>query len=371
MAREGKSICVSPLDQEDVSLRSGACGEPSAEEAMMTNLGLPMILASVLSAFAVQSPFAVRWPEKSGPPIYISPRGDDSADGLTRNSAMLTPERAQAKADRLHAAVIYLLGGVFSRATPISIKATSSLREWRAFPGEKPVLEGNGKVSAAFTVQGTDVVIEGLQIQNFRDNGIVIKGASGVVISNNEITDIASSRWNEAGILGMQAASNVVISRNSIRRTGYSGVQFAASVDGDISNPKIINNSIEKTCQVVPDCGAIYVTGRPSKPVRAVISGNEIADYGPPTQQTKAVYLDDNASGAVVERNRISGRGSYPIAIHGGSNNQIRKNVITTLRQQKVIFSQSRGNTPSTSMTGNRIEENTINGVASSDITAN
>jgi hypothetical protein len=293
--------------------------------------------------------------------IYVSPHGDDAASGMSSRSPLRTLERAKSAVLKAGGGTVYLMTGVFNRSEMFLLPPVAGRQQWRAAPGEHPALDGGGKTDTAIGVVSNDVLIDGLELRDFTRNGIVVSGGSRVTIAHNYIHDITSSGWNQAGILGMQVAPDATIEANRLANLGYAGIQFAAGADGDLSRPHIVNNDIRSSCRVVADCGAIYLSGRTSRSGGAMVDRNRITDYGPAGNETKAIYLDDGLSDAIVRKNNIAGRGSYAVHIHGGRNNLISRNSIRLGEGQKALFYQ-RWKSP---MEGNHFVDNILYHVSS------
>ncbi len=295
----------------------------------------------------------------SGRAVYVSPTGSDAADGRGRATAFRSLERAQAALKSGVADTVYLTDGVFRRSAPLQITGLGRPQSWLAAPGAHPVLDGGGRADAAIGVNGADITVAGLRVTNFAQNGIVVLGGTNVTIRDNRIDRIASSGWNTAAIMVMHYGKGVTVARNSIADTGYVGIGYFAGPDGDLSGARILDNELTGTCRKVADCGAIYIIGRTPTANGAVIRGNHIDDYGPAGNETKAIYLDDNLSGAEVSGNVISGRGSYAIQLHGGSGNRVVGNTVTLSPGQPFLFHQE---LPGRRMTGNVVSDNIVRG---------
>ncbi|WP_454884457.1 right-handed parallel beta-helix repeat-containing protein [Sphingomonas oryzagri] len=296
--------------------------------------------------------------------LYVSPKGSDSNSGTAPATPFQSPERAEAEIIKRGSGTVYLMGGVFNRKTPLQIVRGASSQRWTAYQGQYPVLDGLGQTPDAIRVTADNVMIDGLVIRNYVNNGIVVNDSADAKIDNNRISNIASTRWTQAGILILGRSPSASITRNGISHVGYAGIQaFTAPPDGNLANLVITSNEVDDACKTKDDCGAIYVGGRSPTSDGAVIRGNTIKGYGGPNlQKGFGIYLDDWASKAQVVGNIIGGSGTNPIFIHGGKGNIISGNTITVTPGQQALFVGGAAGDRDSNMSGNRFERNTVHG---------
>lgn len=296
--------------------------------------------------------------------VYVSPTGSDRNDGLSPNSPLATPERAEAEIAKRGSGTVYLMGGLYNRKATLTIPHGAPPQKWEAFQGGEPIFDGAGKVLDAIWVKAGGVTIDGLTIRNFVNNGIWAYDAPNLTISHNHIFNIASTKWGQAGVEVLGNSPNAKITDNEISTTGYAGIEVYGNPPADTSGTLIANNVISDTCRTKDDCGAIYVSGRSRKSDGAIIRNNQISNYGlPPLKKAFGIYLDDFASNMKLTGNTISGRGSNPIFIHGGEGNIVTDNTLTISAGQQVIYYDTAYGPQKSDMHGNIIERNIIRGV--------
>jgi hypothetical protein len=260
--------------------------------------------------------------------IYVRTGAPDGGDGKTPGRAFNSLQTAALKSEASEdITTIVVLPGTYVLEGPIEVRNAGSHLTWAARPPKSVLLDGAGRAKAALRVWGGNVTITGFKVHNFAEDGIVIQSAHDVVIDNNEIAHIRSRQWSRGAVHGIGIATRVTVTHNVISDTDYAGVLFEAARDGDLRNNRIEGNRITQVCQRIADCGAIYEGGRASKSGGLIVAANFIRDYGHPEKATKGIYLDDGLSGAIVENNEVRGSGSFPLQIHGGSNNVVRNNL--------------------------------------------
>ena len=316
---------------------------------------------TLISMFIAISSTSAAWSEQiQSVVLFISPKGSDNNSGTSTDAPFASLQRGEQEITKSGAGTAYLMDGTFLMPTPLLINGSALWQRWLALPGSKPKLDGGGTASTAIIVSSKNVIVDGLTITNFRDHGILVRDAGNVVISNNWIEEIKSTRWSQAGIMILENAPHVTVSGNSLKGMGQGGIEFFASAAGNISRPLIVGNLLIGTCRAVVDCGAIYVGGRSQSSDHAIIRNNRIIDYGPQDRETKAIYLDDFLSSALVTENEISGSGTYPLEIHGGRNNIITKNTINPGSQKALILYYRKSGPRASRMDGNIVSNNTF-----------
>jgi hypothetical protein len=290
--------------------------------------------------------------------VFIAPAG--GGDGRTADhplamSALVSNPSLISDGDE-----ILLLQGVYDIGRSPQLRANNvTMRSVKPYAA---ILDGQSKSQNALVVRGNGDTVSGLVIRNFTDNGILIIGAVGTKILNNRITDITSSTWSRGAIHGGDMAPGTLVEGNLIQRTGFAGIIFDTRPDGDLSNITIRKNTVVQTCQVQRDCGAIYINGRANRSLgKSIIEDNVVQDFGPSQNETKGIYLDDWASGVIVRRNNISGRGSFAFQVHGGSDNQITQNKVNVAGD--FLLYQSNDSGGGRPMKGNSVTRNSTNTV--------
>lgn len=260
--------------------------------------------------------------------LYVSANGDDAVSGLSRASALRTPEKALEKSQGMRGDVRLVLSGKFDRDRPIVIDRKLRGLVLESDPRRPAVLRARGVVGAAVVAYADRVKISGLTIIGYRDRGIFVSDARYATIRNNRISEIRSTGWSQGAIHLTGSTAGAVIDSNIINGADYAGILVDTKITSDVSNITITRNRISQTCRRVADCGAIYINDRGRRSSGSRIAYNTVNDFGPQEAKGRGIYLDDWASHVLVEGNRVEGRGSFAFQIHGGNYNVIRNNTV-------------------------------------------
>lgn len=180
-----------------------------------------------------------------------------------------------------------------------------------------------------------------------RDNTIVDSAVQKV---GNRIVSIPNP--SEAAI---GAGSAAIVSGNTIRSAAYNGIR----VYGD---SVIQRNSIVAACQVLDDCGGIYLNTHGNG---TEISGNFVqslpgntAGTTIPVTRAVGIYLDDGARLVTVANNRIIDA-DFGIQVHDASENLVQNNTFFANRRYQLWFQeQYNGRRAAGDIFGNRISSN-------------
>jgi len=309
-------------------------------------------------------------PQLISPAIYVSPTGSDSNNGQSASAPFLTLEKAQTAMQGSSTKVVYLMGGTYARTTMLWLTTADAGESWLGYPEQTPILDGGGTLATAIAVEGNNITIRWLTIQNVVNTGILAGnavssggggGVSGVLIDSNTIKNIYSTGWSQAAIRAY-GFNNGRISHNLIRNANYCGIIVLASSGSTqiITNLTIEYNAIYDTMKTVADGGAIYVQDVPHLSTGITINNNIIGNYGSPTNQSKAIYFDDEMSNVTAKNNIVYGTGSFAFQIHGGNNNVFENNIFDISGAAQLgIYQYSSGN-PNYGMSGNVITCNIV-----------
>lgn len=193
-------------------------------------------------------------------------------------------------------------------------------------------------------------------------NGIVAVRSTGITIRGNTVVDssMVGSPSPSPAAINMGLASWVLVEANTIRNSGYIGIRFKRRA-------KILNNTIVDSCQVLDDCGAIYVWADDdpvpdlmSEVVGNLVDGTRPSDADTPyPSYSSGIYLDDLTNGVKVTGNTVTNADSG-VHIHNGFNLDVESNALKNNRRNQVYLSMGHIRVPGERLTNNRFSENTF-----------
>ncbi len=247
--------------------------------------------------------------------------------------------------------MVYLRVGVYQRKEPFILTEEDSGSTWKIYPSDpvnSAILDGSGLDDILLILGGSHITVEGLTIRNYSSRGIGVHGGKGWknakphfhedyptaahnVIRNNivENGNVPSPGWDRAAINTQGTTPNSHILHNVVRNTTGYGIGVWALQEGDdISGTLVSGNAVLNTCTRAKDGAAIYICDRTAASKAIMVENNFVRDYGDYEHELRAVYLDDWASNTTVCGNILTGKGTQPVLIHGGSNNVVTGNII-------------------------------------------
>ena len=301
--------------------------------------------------------------------VYVSANGDDGASGLSRATALRTPEKALEKSRGMRGDVRLVLSGNFERDRPIVIDRSLRGLVLESDPRRPAVLRARGSAGSAVIAYADRVQISGLTIVGFRDRGIFVNDARYATIRNNRVYETRSTAWSQAAIHLTGTTAGAVIDSNIVDGADYGGILVDTNTSSDVSNIAITRNRVSQSCRRVADCGAIHINDRGRRSTGSRIAYNTVSDFGPREAKGRGIYLDDWASHVLVEHNRIEGRGSYAFQIHGGNHNVIRYNKVALGDfTQPFLYQRHVSQASWPAMSGNAIFDNEYVGARSTSL---
>ena len=286
--------------------------------------------------------------------------------------------------------------GTVTRA--LYLTAADSGQTYSYYPPDgydSAILDG-GSTSASTGIEemiaidgGSNITINGLQIQHFRWFGIGSHGgehfyepfpnssgvSSGNTITNNIVHDGGYDTsivfgYGVAAITNEENIPNLTITNNVVYNDPAHGILSEAGnkgSGGSINNLLYQNNVVLNTCTAVDDCSALYAqdTNATSTNIRMIDNFVRDAGFSSGPATGHAINLDDGTSNVTVTGNILTGRFLYAFGIHGGKNDTYDHNIVDlgSDGQQAIGYYQNSldtTNTPLTAMTGNSFTGNII-----------
>jgi hypothetical protein len=284
---------------------------------------------------------------------FVAPTGSDRNNGTSVSTPFATIEKAQSAVRRGGSKVVCLRGGTYNRATPLTLTSSDDGETWQYYPPDgvdSAVLDGRGATDIVQIVGGSNIVINGLKVQNFHAYGIHSQGgtrfgvpaASGNTIENCDIGFNTMTSWNSGAFYSEGAAPKTAIKGNYVHDVGSQGIAIntwfnpSDKIDGSV----IADNVVLRAVQRMSDGGAIYVSMHGGDQTSHVtVTNNFVRDYGAPGVTGAAgIYLDDNASHVTVTGNVVApptegsvgagNLGAAAVEIHNGNHNTISGNIL-------------------------------------------
>lgn len=154
---------------------------------------------------------------------FVSPGGDDAFNGLSPSAPFRTI--AVALGVVRPGDTVAILPGSYDESLTLSTfgdpQATTTIRG----EGGTPVLNGGRTRAIGFACVGcTNVTLEGLEIRDFSDIGVLVTNSSSVVVRNLEVHDngfaARSEPWIEGYGIHADDSSDVTIEANEVYRNG-------------------------------------------------------------------------------------------------------------------------------------------------------
>lgn len=200
--------------------------------------------------------------------------------------------------------------------------------------GDRPVLDGQGKLSEGVLSSGNNFTVSGFEIRNYTDNGVLVEGvtdvhihnilaedvgiygiypvqSTNVLVENVEVSGVA-----DAGIYAGQC-ENVVI-RNSVVHHNVIGIEIENTDGGEAYGNHAYDNTVGILVVLLPQ-----LTSKVSKDTKVydnLVEDNNTANFGPagatvsilPPGIGILLLATDNAE---AYNNRVEGNKSTGIAV--------------------------------------------------------
>lgn len=339
--------------------------------------GLVKRLATIAAIAAVSAAGYVH----GGYAFYVSPRGDDEADG-SRQRPWKTIGRALRDAGP--DTTISLCNGIYRESVLIKDRGGAEGRPLtlRSAEGERAVLDGDFSKDTGIIVEVPYVTICGLEIRNYRQNGIFLRGprAHHILVEKNVIHHISSSPTGEGrGARGIWAlaVSDCTIRQNTIYFVVGNSECFGVLFDlRSAKKTPISNTVIEKNLLYWLDKAGVRIVDN-SHPDRchvlagpAHIRGNisvHNAYVGLEVNYVNTAVTEDGPLGqkegapVCVEDNFVGWCSTYGLNPKQSADGLVRHNTI--YRTQLVGYLQSGHDSYRMRVEGNLLAENIVGSI--------
>ncbi len=116
---------------------------------------------------------------------YVSPTGNDDADGLTESTAWATIDNGDQKEILMPGDTVNILAGTYMISAKIDLKTNGLIDApivYQNYGGEKVILDAASNGLVIIESNANHVIIKGLELMNTTDQGIHVKGDSTKII---------------------------------------------------------------------------------------------------------------------------------------------------------------------------------------------
>jgi parallel beta-helix repeat protein len=178
---------------------------------------------------------------------------------------------------------------------------------------------------------------------------------SGVLVSGDTVLSLPTASYG-----GIRPGAQGEVTGNTVIDTGYSGIWPG-------SGTKVNNNYVRGACSVLDDCAGIYasqpnhngiITGNFVENSRGALEGK--SNTTPARTQAQGIYLDEGASGVVVDNNTVI-NADNGIQLHIAANNTIKNNKLYGNRSNQIWLQETSNRVRTTGdLYGNAISNNQL-----------
>lgn len=208
----------------------------------------------------------------------------------------------------------------------------------------------NSSENGIVNTGGSGLTVDASSIRNSRHDAIIVKWGGGNESITNSTIDASGGLGmptNARGAIDLTLGSGPTIAGNHVTNSGYIGIRF-------FRNAAVSNNIVDAACQVLTDCGGMYVAAPDKLPLNTRITGNTVTNTSPAQRLSWGLQMDDHANAVSVSKNTFSGNANG-IMIFDGFGNTINGNSFDTSKQAHIQMAED-GTTASVrnnSVTGN------------------
>jgi parallel beta-helix repeat protein len=162
--------------------------------------------------------------------------------------------------------------------------------------GKQPVLDGQAQHANGISATGNNLVIENLTLRNYRNNGVFVDGATGIVLRDLFVEDtgvygvypvhcsdvlierVTATGVNDAGIYVGQCRNIVV--RDSIGYGNVIGIEVENSIGAEIYNNQAYGNSVGIFIDLLPNLPS--KASRGTRLYNNISRDNNLANFSTP-----------------------------------------------------------------------------------------
>jgi parallel beta-helix repeat protein len=286
---------------------------------------ISLVLVSALSAWAAEQE---KYPERNASAPAVGPQ-------TVRGTFSVGPgQTIQAAVDRARPGDrIEVLPGVYNESVTIDFDDIELVGVSRN--GERPVLDGRGALNDAVLVSGNNFVVSGLEIRNYKGNGVVVNKAKNATFKNvvcqntgkygvypvlcdGVLCDgcVVSDVW-DAGVYAGQCQNVVIQNCEAYRNT--IGIETENCVNVLMVNNSAHHNSLGLLVVLLPDLPTTVASD--ARVINNRVLDNNYPNLSPPGNTVNLVepgngIIVNAADNTEVTKNEVRGNGSYGIAMY-------------------------------------------------------
>lgn len=218
----------------------------------------------------------------SGLPVTDAPANSGRAAAAAANTGSSQPTARAATTLRVRSAtsiqtvvdsaipgdIVEIEAGTYNEAV-VTDTPGITLRGIADAAGKQPVLDGKGQHANGISATGNNLVIENLTLRNYRNNGVFVDGATGIVLRDLFVEDtgvygvypvhcsdvlierVTATGVNDAGIYVGQCRNIVV--RDSIGYGNVIGIEVENSIGAEVYNNEAYGNSVGIFIDLLPN----------------------------------------------------------------------------------------------------------------------
>ncbi len=339
----------------------------------------PLLAPTLALGATASANLAITITASSAPAFYVATSGSDSNPGTLAAPFATLGKCQNAMQNSGTIKTCYIRAGTYHPTASgggcvshlgvgaVNLTPSDNGETWSYYPGDgynTAIIDGGSSLGCAFYIGGaSNITINGIQMQNFLENGVgAVDAGPGILITNNIIHDITEPSSGCNGCDTYLAAvqfecfgpsphwGGYTISHNYIYNIG----QMATRVDNGNgtaqqcvtqNNEQIIiaNNYVRNVCATNGDCGAFY-----AESVQALSSWPTLVQYNY-ARDVDPNHVPDPVTGTAYGANMIYQDGYM-------NNQQIIGNVLVTPGSYSCWHADGSANTVAH---GNICDENT------------
>jgi hypothetical protein len=227
---------------------------------------------------------------------------------------------------------VYLRSGTYSRPQTLTLTSADNGETWQTYPGDavdSAVIDGgNAPLHGILINGGSNITINGLQVEQYGATGISVHGGAGFesiypdsvgtanadIVENNYLHDISAPTsinvFQGGGVIFEGQVTNSKMLHNASVNVQGNGYRVQSDSDGNTPNDNVSgtiingnfgdNNGLGST-----ETDGIYYQDNTHNSTNITISNNFVRNYTTNNDQCRGIYLDQGASNTTISGNVV------------------------------------------------------------------